>query len=808
MQTALHSTPSSSRKPVSTASKPWSQQIRSVMDAIQEDFPRTPSLLQEDFPRPPDQAKDGSPNAGSSTRIPSMSVDAASMSQLMANLEMGRAMDDVAVPSSRRSSTGSSSGHRRSASINWTGDTSFFMNAAAAASPMTDSSNGTNIGASSSSTTPNRGRPGPPLRPSELPKSPPEMYNTNPVQPAKPPRSQSPPAPASALQGSMRMPGLLPLTTPVAFGRNMVGQASTPTDDYHYQETIPDLSGYDYLYGGNENATLGLSVGTPDDISIPGAGNTYSLPLSAYSAAFPGGGIGLPTLSGLPSAGPSAYSEPSNVAAFRDGLAAADSLKTMSIQMAAFLNAQQQLYAVQMAQIAAMRNAGPGVAGFGVNAAGPSGSSRQSGRAGKNISDTPRGAARKGASAGNNPSVGRGGRRGSRSQDDSVADPVHNRSPLLEEFRSSSIAAGGFSRDWHLLDIQEHVVEFATDQHGSRFIQQRLETATAQEIECVLTNAMLEAHRLITDVFGNYVVQKLLEYGGGNAVSAIARKLEGRMLSLSLHMYGCRVVQKALEVLEPIARAKLVKELDGHVPKCIHDQNANHVVQKCIEVVEPENMQFIVDAVQNQAVILAGHSYGCRVVQRLLEHGSGEQKAPIMTEIMESIAILIKDTFANYVVQHVVEHGTMTERSSIIEFVRADVCQLSQHKFASNVVERCLQYGSVSEREVLIEILIGEHISVSPLNDLVRDSFGNYVVQRILDVARPAQRERVVNILKLQVPTIKKYSYGKHIIARLGEEALAGGPLSSNMGLGVGQVPASQPGVSQTRLPGQGYHHF
>jgi pumilio RNA-binding family len=222
-------------------------------------------------------------------------------------------------------------------------------------------------------------------------------------------------------------------------------------------------------------------------------------------------------------------------------------------------------------------------------------------------------------------------------------------------------------------------------------------------------------------------------------------------------------------------------------------------------------MQFIVDAVQNQAVSLAGHSYGCRVVQRLLEHGSGEQKAPIMVEIMSSIADLIKDTFANYVVQHVVEHGTLAERSFIIEFVRADVCQLSQHKFASNVVERCLQHGSVTEREVLIEILIGDNCSSSPLNDLVRDSFGNYVVQRILDVARPSQRERVVNILKLQVPIIKKYSYGKHIIARLGEDALASAPSHGHgVASGPSQISAAQAPVSAIpgRHPVQGYQQF
>lgn len=398
-----------------------------------------------------------------------------------------------------------------------------------------------------------------------------------------------------------------------------------------------------------------------------------------------------------------------------------------------------------------------------------------------------------------------------------LQESSHARSPLLEEFRATSLSigrsigsvgdvglSGGFGqggigpgvhggREWQLSEMKDNVVEFATDQHGSRFIQQKLESASPEDKLAVLKHALTDAQRLMTDVFGNYVVQKLLDHGGENAVNLIAAELEGRMLALSLHMYGCRVVQKALEVLESGARAALVRELDGHVLKCIRDQNGNHVIQKCVELVEPEAVQFVVDSVQGQAVVLAGHSYGCRVVQRILEHGAPGQKAPIMVEIMSCIADLIKDQYGNYVIQHVVEHGTLEERSIIMNLVRGEVCQLSQHKFASNVVERCLQHGSLDERQVLIEILIvGEGApNSSPLNHLVRDQFGNYVVQRVLDVARPPQRERVVTILRAQVPAIKKYSYGKHIIARLEEHQGSSGSTGYHHGQGMHSHNAS-----------------
>jgi pumilio RNA-binding family len=55
-------------------------------------------------------------------------------------------------------------------------------------------------------------------------------------------------------------------------------------------------------------------------------------------------------------------------------------------------------------------------------------------------------------------------------------------------------------------DIFGHIVEFSGDQHGSRFIQQKLESATSEEKQGVFDEIVPDnALQLIQDVFGNYV---------------------------------------------------------------------------------------------------------------------------------------------------------------------------------------------------------------------------------------------------------------------------------------------------------------
>ncbi|KAJ1399306.1 Pumilio RNA-binding repeat [Sesbania bispinosa] len=111
-------------------------------------------------------------------------------------------------------------------------------------------------------------------------------------------------------------------------------------------------------------------------------------------------------------------------------------------------------------------------------------------------------------------------------------------SSLLDEFKSNK------TKCFELSEIAGHVVEFSADQYGSRFIQQKLETASMEEKNMVFHEIMPHALSLMTDVFGNYVIQKFFEHGTAAQIRELADQLTGHVLTLSLQMYGCRVIQK------------------------------------------------------------------------------------------------------------------------------------------------------------------------------------------------------------------------------------------------------------------------
>ncbi|XP_063088221.1 pumilio homolog 2 isoform X11 [Cavia porcellus] len=345
------------------------------------------------------------------------------------------------------------------------------------------------------------------------------------------------------------------------------------------------------------------------------------------------------------------------------------------------------------------------------------------------------------------------------------------RSRLLEDFRNNRFP------NLQLRDLLGHIVEFSQDQHGSRFIQQKLERATPAERQMVFNEILQAAYQLMTDVFGNYVIQKFFEFGNLDQKLALATRIRGHVLPLALQMYGCRVIQKALESISSDQQSEMVKELDGHVLKCVKDQNGNHVVQKCIECVQPQSLQFIIDAFKGQVFVLSTHPYGCRVIQRILEHCTAEQTLPILEELHQHTEQLVQDQYGNYVIQHVLEHGRPEDKSKIVSEIRGKVLALSQHKFASNVVEKCVTHASRAERALLIDEVCcqndGPH---SALYTMMKDQYANYVVQKMIDMAEPAQRKIIMHKIRPHITTLRKYTYGKHILAKLEKYYLKNSP--------------------------------
>ena len=53
------------------------------------------------------------------------------------------------------------------------------------------------------------------------------------------------------------------------------------------------------------------------------------------------------------------------------------------------------------------------------------------------------------------------------------------------------------------------------------------------------------------------------------------------------------------------------------------------------------------------------------------------------------------------------------------------------------------------------------------LYTMMKDQYANYVVQKMIDVAELYQRKILMQKIRPHIATLRKYTYGKHILAKL-----------------------------------------
>ena len=83
------------------------------------------------------------------------------------------------------------------------------------------------------------------------------------------------------------------------------------------------------------------------------------------------------------------------------------------------------------------------------------------------------------------------------------------------------------------------------------------------------------------------------------------------------------------------------------------------------------------------------------------------------------------------------------------------------------MIEKCFIHTNDAERDALIDAVIEIGSESPPISTMVRDQYGNYVIQKILDVSTRKQRERLINRIVECVPGLRKLMFGKHIIAKI-----------------------------------------
>lgn len=238
-----------------------------------------------------------------------------------------------------------------------------------------------------------------------------------------------------------------------------------------------------------------------------------------------------------------------------------------------------------------------------------------------------------------------------------------------------------------LSDIVEYVVELSKDQVGSRFIQKQLE-------EISMYNGLGMKGR--KGRFGN---------GGFSQQNSSGVPLD----------QNPSVIDEVFENILPYS-IDLMKDVFG-----------NYVIQKFFEFGNENQIHLLCQNFKGHVLELTLQTYGCRVIQKALDVISDEEdKFIISDELENSVLHCVNDQNGNHVIQKCVEKLSPEYVGFILNEFKGNVREQAMHAYGCRVIQRILEFCTETQkRPVLREICA--HVEI-----LVRDQYGNYVVQHVL----------------------------------------------------------------------------
>lgn len=402
-------------------------------------------------------------------------------------------------------------------------------------------------------------------------------------------------------------------------------------------------------------------------------------------------------------------------------------------------------------------------------------------------------------------------------------------------------------------DLKGHVTAFATDAHGSRFLQYQMEIAKPEDKDMLVSEAVPSAVMLMQDTFGNYVIQNFLEHATVHSRRALAETLKGSMLALSLQPHGCRVVQRALDLVEVPQRNQLLEELlvpPGNVSQAAKNTHATHVLQKTVSILRRDSalemqgndsvagsvdlMRAMEKAIADDVVNLLLHPHSYRLVLNVLSDCDPTRSVHVKRAIEVVNANrdqLCVDQHGNFMLQHMLDN---TQADSVLDYVQERVVELSQHKFGSHLVEKCFTVASSERCARLVEEIIRptseRNISAtkklraqqmdgssstndsewgrpdSPALALMKDPYANFVVQKAYDRVQPSPlKTELTSLVQDNAELLSKFTYGRHILSHVNAaKQSAMGQQPNSPGTPPGSSSPTRTGTNSPSQSGKG----
>ncbi|KAF3161030.1 hypothetical protein TWF106_002013 [Orbilia oligospora] len=225
--------------------------------------------------------------------------------------------------------------------------------------------------------------------------------------------------------------------------------------------------------------------------------------------------------------------------------------------------------------------------------------------------------------------------------------------------------------------------------------------------------------------------------------------------------HGCRFLQRKLEEQNPKDIEIIFRETQAFIVELMTDPFGNYLCQKLLEHTNNEQRSKLVNNAAPHLVEIALNQHGTRALQKMIEFlSTPDQIQTVINALRGKVVELIQDLNGNHVIQKCLNRLKPEDAQFIFDAVGKNCVTVGTHRHGCCVLQRCIDHASTPQRAELIA-----HITENAFA-LVRDPFGNYVVQYILDLGEPELAEPMIHKFLGRIIELSMQKFSSNVIEK------------------------------------------
>ena len=294
--------------------------------------------------------------------------------------------------------------------------------------------------------------------------------------------------------------------------------------------------------------------------------------------------------------------------------------------------------------------------------------------------------------------------------------------------------------------LKGNFLNLITSQNGSRYMQKIYANSDYEILKKIFSEISPYISDCMVDPYANYFCQKFFGVLKKEERKIFLNSIINKIIDISNSKIGTYPLQAVIGQLDINDELPLImKSIHGKILDLCNNPQGVHVIEKMILCFDESLIQEIYDIIIENFIPLSSNPNGLFVCKKIIYQSKKEENLlRIRDVITKNSMTLIYNQYGNYTIQVAIDSWNRDFSQPLIQSFSSNLITLSCQKYSSNVIEKCIEK---SESKLLDEF-IDEISKNCNILTLIKNSFGNFVLQKALKLTSGRKKTKLTNAIK------------------------------------------------------------